>query len=260
VTGILEQRADCPALSLIRNIGCISIGFGDEADPLSTIAGALAGREDLSDALIVLPEALDLGSNYCSDESVPVFKIAKLEKLSRDYKVAFVVGLSDFKSTVPRTGRKPHNSAFLIDPEGMPRQRLSRKMCPDGKAKWYEGFTGGDSKCINYRGLTVASLICEDATEFRSAAEENERQRLHQQILTCLKNGGNNCPVLCVPARMGKYYPETTANSWPSDINIVIANVGNPASRGSGVRLANGKWSPCKQGLCLNPVAPLATA
>ena len=121
MTGKLEQHAGCPPLSLIRNIGCISIDFGDEAEPLSTVAGALAGREDLSDALIVLPEALDLGSNYCSDEAVPVFKIAKLEELSREYKVAFVVGLSDSASAA-----KPYNSAFLIDGARIERQPKQR--------------------------------------------------------------------------------------------------------------------------------------
>jgi len=68
------------------------------ADPLSEIRIAPKGcGEDYSDALIVLPEALDLKNYYC-DKAAPVFGISDLEDLAREFSVAFVAGLSDTES------------------------------------------------------------------------------------------------------------------------------------------------------------------
>ena len=93
---------------LIRNIGCICFGFADVADPLLTIRNALRVHEDLSDTLIVLPEALDLADKYHSDTAAPAFGIGDLKSLANEYKVALVVGLSN----TSRPFKVSHNSAL----------------------------------------------------------------------------------------------------------------------------------------------------
>ena len=233
-------------LDRIRRIGCIHFDKADSENPIPTIEAALANcRHDVSDTLIVLPEALDLGNGYYSKNAVPVFADNVLKRLSRSSNVAFVAGLSENACF-----RKPYNSAFLVDPESVRVRRLSRKMNGDPNAQWYEG-SSGDAQCLNYRGLTIASLICQDATEF-APNRPGTTSDLHQRVLACLRSGQDkNVPILCVPARMTRYTPSSEAKDWPPDISVVIANVKMKGDDWSGIRVANGDWKPCQEGLCL---------
>jgi hypothetical protein len=72
----------------IRQIGCIHFDGGRIADPISTIKAAVANcGEGLSDALIVLPEALNVGTNekYCSEKVDYLFDISELARIPKVY-------------------------------------------------------------------------------------------------------------------------------------------------------------------------------
>jgi len=233
----------------IRKIGCIHFDEAGSMDPLFTIRVALKGREEaLSDALIVLPEALDLANDYYTPVQPGVkepnkcsrFGVRGLQDLSREFDVAFVAGLSE------KTWCHTYNSAFLIDPElTLP---LSRKMNSDITARWYEG-SDRDPQCVRYRGLTIACLICKDAQDFKPAPN---CQRLHKIVLNFLRREQlNNHPVLCVPARMTLGTPSLEANQWPKNISIIVANIDTQDGHHSGIRAADGGWKPCREELLL---------
>jgi hypothetical protein len=238
-----RSKARFDMLPQISRVGCIHFDEAGSTDPISTIKAALAHYgEGLSDVLIVLPEALDLGKGYYSENAPSVFAVGDLEALSRDLNVAFVAGLKE-----KRFFGKPFNSAFLIDPERT--RLLSRKMHGDNNALWYAPMRRGYVKDIDYRGLTVASLICQDATGFGSAPNSVP---LHERILDFLRGGpSGNSPVLCVPARMTTCTPSLEENEWPQDISVVVANVKTIRDRPSGIRAANREWRPCLEGICL---------
>jgi len=230
-------------LPQICRIGCIHFDKANSADPISTVNAALANAgEDFSDALVVLPEALDLGDKYYCANPPSVFAVDGLKSLSRTFRVAFVAGLKE-----KARFRKPFNSSFLIDPERV--CRLSRKMHGDPNAQWYAPARRGDAKCINYRGLTLASLVCKDAQAFVPAPNSCP---LHGRVAKAFKERPpKNSPVLCVPARMTTGTPNLEAAAWPFDINVVIANIKTRSDNGSGIRAANGEWEPCAEGTCL---------
>jgi len=241
-------------LDPIRRIGCICLDANAVVSPLDAIEQAIAG-EELTDALIVLPEALDLGDAYDRNKATQVFRISDLENVARRCKAAFVAGLSE-KSLIPC--RRPYNSAFLIDAGNTKPVCLSRKVNPDNKfALWYSAASDGDTQCINYRGLNLAALICKDAEDY-NVTKEGLCAALQQRIASCLKNSGRNTAVLAVPARM-KCQPNVVAEAWRPEIpeiNVIIANVGNCGSgAASGVLLAGREWEPCRSGLCLSELA-----
>jgi hypothetical protein len=123
-------------LPQICKIGCIHFDKANSADPISTVNAALANAgEDFSDALIVLPEALDLGDGYYDVNPVFVLDFDELKSFSRTFRVTFVAGLKE-----KARFRKPFNSSFLIDPERI--HRLSRKMHGDPDAPWYAPAQG----------------------------------------------------------------------------------------------------------------------
>ena len=224
----------------IRRIGCIHFDLTSIANPISTIRTAMAGSvDDFADALIVLPEAIDLGDKWgCAKaEETPVFIIDELETLSRELNVAFVVGLN--------CSDKPFNSAFLIDPQRS--SRLSRKI--------NDGSAGDGSGCMDYRGLTVASLICNDAINLKYAPHTDPS---HRRVLECFKGAqAGNSTVLCVPDRMTTCSPRVVAETWAErlrDLNVVIANVKVKNDGWSGIRIANGEWKECQEGRCLQPL------
>ena len=228
----------------IRRIGCIHFDRPGSANPIPTIKAALANCGDISDALIILPEALNLGDGYydCQKRRRLVFSDGELQSLARQFNVAFVAGLAE------KSPFETYNSAFLIDPERS--VLLSRKKHDDPHARWYKG--SGDTQCISYRDLILASLICQDATKFNPSPNTDP---LHQRALDCLRSDQiKKSPVLCVPARMMDYDPAGVAKRWPQDVTVVIANINTTVEAWSGIRLASREWKPCLEGLCLEPL------
>jgi hypothetical protein len=224
-------------LRRIRRIGCVHFDEAGSADPLHTIKVALTNyAPDLSDTLIVLPEALDLGDKYLactrtSRDAVPVFCARNLQAISREFNLAFVAGLTE------KSCFHTYNSAFLIDPHRT--VRLSRKMYGDDNAQWYkESYL--TPRCISYRGLMLTCQICKDAQDFTPNAT------LHKRALKCLRSEQiQHSPILCVPARMTWAKPSCEATAWPQDVNVVVANIQPSDDWCSGIRLANGDWKPC---------------
>jgi hypothetical protein len=232
----------------IRALGCIYFDELSSRNPISTIRALLEKANDVSNALIVLPEALDLGDGYYSSQrdykpAASLFTRGQLKSLARGFGVAFVAGLME------KAGCHAYNSAFLVDPERT--CRLSRKMSGDDYAGWYEPNSHCDSRCVTYRGVTLACLICKDAQDYLDGPRSQPHQR---RIVECLRTGLRH-RILCVPGRMSLGTPSLEANEWPNDINVVVANIDQSAgARCGGIRLAKAGWRPCSEGICLEPL------
>ena len=170
-----------------------------------------ADKEDLSDCLIVVPEAFNCRNGYRSGE-VDFSMKESLPDVTRSFSVALVAGLIEDSNS----GR--FSSAYLID--GHVFHLLTQKLENDGYgALVYEPRTPAYDCPLLHRGIIVGALICMDAANFCNPARER-----HQALLNGLDKRGRSDKVLCVPARMGTYSSQAIAQEWPRSLSFILAN------------------------------------
>ena len=204
---------------MLRKVGFFHYGDEHQSDPPGSLRAALteaSQQEDLSDCLIVAPEAFNIRNVYfssspCRDPSIK----ESLVQISVEFDIALVVGLVEEGCA----GEPGYNSAYLID--GGVGQLLSMKAGDDGWGSYKAYHQGGWDKPVLHRGISIGALICRDAAEFSSPPSER-----HKTVLEQLRAFKAPHAVLCVPARMGVYGSKIVAQAWPADLAVVVGNKG----------------------------------
>lgn len=202
---------------MLRKLGFFH--YGDEqSDPSGSLRAAIAEasqQEDLSDCLLVVPEAFNIRNGYFTSNCYrdPSIKDA-LVQISLEFKVAFVAGLVEEGDS----GELGYSAAYLIDESVC--QCLSLKAVRD-KSPSYKAFCGGWDKPILHRGISIAALICFDAVDYDSPRKERHNAVVEQASAFSVPHA-----VLCVPARMVTYGSKEVALAWPANFTVVVGNTG----------------------------------
>ena len=163
---------------------------------------------NIENALIVLPEAFNIGGTYYAPEppNVDLSILGELSRLSTDSKCAFVAGLiiADTPDIFP-----PHSSAYLID--RCFQKRITRKEAQDdaevgrvagrGWSAKYTSCPSHESTPIQHRGLAIATLIRNDAQSGTLGPDEVYISRC-DRVTSALRGFGCQYKVMCVPAHM----------------------------------------------------------
>jgi hypothetical protein len=182
----------------ITRIGFFHFGTRADGHPVETLKRELESEEakgtDLAECLLVLPEAFNIVGDYRPTPADPTIS-RSLIKLSKDKRVAFVVGLKTRK--LGCCG--PFNCAYLID--GCTRKRLACKSSQDSAG----GYAPRPYfRAVLHRGHTIAALICLDATRTTDIREN---------------------VILCVPAHFTMETPKQVVEVWAGKSKaLVVAN------------------------------------
>ncbi|MEK7404064.1 MAG: hypothetical protein AAB225_03055 [Acidobacteriota bacterium] len=212
----LMNRMGNEMATMLRKVGFFHYGGYDQSDPPGSLRDSLAEasqEDDVSDSLIVAPEAFNIRNGYWShSRSRDQFIKESLVQISVDFRIALVVGLVEEGAV----GEPGYSSAYLID--GRVCQLLSLKERKDGSGN-YRPYEGGWDKPVLHRGICIGALICADAANFNSPASER-----HEAVLEQV--GAFKVPqaVLCVPACMREYESKEVARAWPTQFAVVVGN------------------------------------
>jgi len=182
---------------------------------------------DVTDSLIVLPEAFNLGRQYDLNDGAkerPLLDeqdvLARLREIAKTHKVVFVVGLIEIEAR--------RNSAYLVD-AGSPRL-MCHKIMNDGSQE-YEPCT---SNCqgenpIKYREeISVGALICADASDNRrlklmsQSTVGDPAECAYWRLIRLQSDLKGKRGLVCVPAYM-------------------LTTMSDPEVHGSGLILANSR-------------------
>jgi hypothetical protein len=195
--------------------------FGtDHGKPIDSLRAALIDAEETSGALLVLPEAFNIGKPYrdvgerCDYHPVV---LRQLLALSAEFDITFVAGL-----IVRRVGMRewpPLNAAHLIS--GPSRcEVICYKRWPDNT----DNYTPCPGMCdvmnpLSCNGHWIGAIICRDLDDAQRSLSLQERFESLDQART-------HCRFFCVPGHMYKYYfgdgaIGTTAELRPDSRNTV---------------------------------------
>ncbi len=244
----------------ISKIGVFHFGSGDKGDPLGSLEQALKEAStcysDLSDSLIVIPEAFNIRTEYGSQclprDSIPEDSIrADLMRMSATHKVALVAGIlespNDRQMLESVNGpQKGYNSAFLIDRDLC--LLLSRKISCDGTGLYELCLHNHCIKLFPHRGICVCALICMDAELFQRyldlpVADMQWSDSFFATLRQSLRSRGRARKILCVPARFSTnstFSPEELITRFDlPEVTIAISNGKSPGA--SAIRSRNGQ-------------------
>ena len=160
---------------MLRKLGFFHFCGEDRSDPAGSLRASLieaAKDEDISGSLVVTPEAFNIRNGYWSDDRHidPSIRTA-LTELSAKFKIALVAGLiEDGDAKGPG-----YSSAYLIDGQRLPSANTQDEEMMDRDN--YRCCTGDCDQAIEYRGTSIAALICMDAADF------GEGDRRHAAVL-----------------------------------------------------------------------------
>jgi hypothetical protein len=210
----------------VKRVGFFHFGL-DWHLPMPSLEDALtkAQREgDISESLIVLPEAFNIGQDYWARSAAPNTDpsiLADLQRLCRQFRVVFVAGLI---ITDPKCS-DVYSAAYSIDAVGDPR-RLCTKQNNDGRGKpaidgfapYYTPHLDDENNPTCHRGLSIAALICMDAYTHtpRCSLNLDRHRSLEVKIAKCPHR------VVCVPAHIEEGNGDF-ARRWPTS-HVVVAN------------------------------------
>ncbi len=175
--------------------------FGCEHNkPIESLRAALC-RADTSGALVVLPEAFNIGKHYRDDDRACDYHPAVLKALlalSVEFKVTFVAGLVVRRCGFPE--RPPLSAAYLISGPAR-RTLMCYKRLPDNSRN-YTPCEGQNCDAMNpllCNGHWIGATICRDLDDF-------ERSIALQNRFDAVDKADNPCRFLCVPGHMYKHY------------------------------------------------------
>jgi len=175
--------------------------FGvDHDQPLESLRAALRETRETSGALLVLPEAFNIGKPYRrADQRCDYHPVVlrHLLDLSAELDVTFVAGL-----IVRRLGmreRPPLSAAYLIS--GPSRCAV---MCYKGWPDNTDNYTPCPRTCdamnpLHCSGHWIGAIICRDL-------DDTPRSVALQTRFEALDQSRTHCRFLCVPGHMYKYY------------------------------------------------------
>ncbi len=140
-------------------IGQIPIVMGDKASNLSALASAVAGAAAAGCDLVVLPECPLVGwlhpTAVTAAETIPGPYTHLLGSLARRHDIHIVSGIEE------RAGTRLHNSAVLIDRNGV--QRAHHRKINELAIGQTMYTTGRALGVIDLNGVPVALSICADS-------------------------------------------------------------------------------------------------
>ncbi len=200
---------------MFDRIGCFHFVEGHDR-PICALKEQMGRCGDLTNSLIVLPEAFNLGRPYGKGPGPTIchssIKTA-LTKLAKDCSITFVVSL-----LVPGEADKPDNVAYLIDGLADPRE-ICKKKGDDGTGIYEPRASDCDlENPITVNGTSVGVLICMDARDRFKALRERLQGFDSVQKLICIPaafSGGSTF----LGGRLGwRFWPEA------DDTTIVLAN------------------------------------
>ena len=201
----------------LKKIGFFHFGENDKNDPISSLLKALAlfrtKSPELSDCLLVLPEAFNVRGGYFGEDHPDASIGSALKQISAKTKIAFVAGLIE-----PGVGC---NAAYLID--GARCHLLSRKrQYTRGKGAYtlYRPCQLDDDP-VAHRGLRIAALVCNEA-DYSGGNSRRERRR--DKVLNAIEALPAGPIVLCVPACLSHPIAEKVVRLWEEPDAMVIAN------------------------------------
>jgi hypothetical protein len=241
---------------MIQKIGFFH--FVTSTDPVETLEAEIQKKDEgyVTDALVVLPEAFNIGVPYWGEKierdppkTEPIV-LFKLQKLCERFTMSLVAGLI---IKTPNGPDPPYSSAYLIDSEGF--GLLCHKMGDDRTAVRQSGgetcrpnYTrcpdGCDAHNVTiYRNLAIAALICMDAFvdyKFQAYCANEERHERLNKMLTSVADSGARS-VVCVPGRIKCGQERPIAGIFHGSYIIVANSPPSPDAPGSYVAKIDGE-------------------
>jgi predicted amidohydrolase len=224
---IEKVQATVPVPAPIEKIGFFHFGDTDKSDPVGSLVcemgQATAPSQDFKNALIVLPEALNILGDYKTRGDPDPSVLDRLKEVSRNLEIVFVVGL-----IVERRNRRRYSYACLIDGD------ICRILSCKTDCDWSHNYRPHRvfDQPVLHRGVCIAALICHDAAERTPAGEFEPKTRRHAMLVHRIQARRDGAPLLlCIPARMNALSSEAVAEHWMSQLKncaVIVAN-GTPA-------------------------------
>jgi predicted amidohydrolase len=243
----------------IQRIGVFHYGKRDQASQgpgsaISQLRAELDKSGDLSNSLLVLPEAFNIDGPYSerADGSKPTHDPSirrHLSELSKLFKVAFVAGVMDGKQPI-RADALPqrYNSALLVD--GSTELVLSRKSFDDGIGYVAEAYC----QSVTYRGLTITCLICADSFQHNRTNNKECLKRLQAR-----RDQSTGVSILCIPSHLTTQVPPPRCiiDDWKKYFDAVAFSNSAP-NHSSGIlcdgRYCEGAFSSSENWILLAPL------
>ena len=216
---------------MFDRVGFFHFGHGHD-DPIGSLRAALSDAGDVSDSLIVLPEAFNIGMQYRHNGGTPDCSprvLGHLRSIARACRIGFVAGLviDDAVGVTP-----PYSSAYYID------RGASRLICHKGERDDRHGVTYtafGRDGCdidnpIEHNEACIAAMVCMDIQEHAQRCEA---------LASKTASSSQPIRVFCVPAHMDAgWWPGLKKNDQlrcsihREGLRVVVAN-SNPCGRSS---------------------------
>jgi len=188
------------------------------AEPVEELSAALKKTEldDIKGALVVLPEAFNLGRFY--RDAVPPGRfyptaliLDQLGDLAQQFGVIFVGGVLEVLPS--GNPSPPYNSAFLVPPRGSAEPTIMSRKAEQGPPGLYTTF---DGRCgqnpILCGQVHIAALVC------------NDYKRFQCELRNELDGSTAKRKVLCVPACMEKWTFGGSTIDFARGVHVIVAN------------------------------------
>jgi hypothetical protein len=216
--GLDHGRQVCWNGAPLKHVGFFHFGCPDyeKGDPVLSLEAELKNQANISDSLIVLPEAFNARGGYYRDPpDLDGLACDRLRAFSQRLRVAFVVGLIETEMA----GIKGYNEAYLIN-GAQPPMLLSRKRCPGQDDRLYTACEEDQDRVVLFRGHIIAARLCQDATDGGPDLAPLVK-RVHSL-------GSDHPTLLCIPAYMGTYGPSAVVAACSANFDIVVLANGCP--------------------------------